>query len=59
MSFTKYPKNWHSNGYGWHNAAALTYGKNSNDSDTSSGVSSLYPGAPAPPLGGSGTNIGK
>lgn len=25
MSFTKYPKNYHSNGYGWHNSASLSY----------------------------------
>lgn len=41
---TKYPKNWHSNGYGWHNAAALSYeGHKQTPSETSSGVSSLYP----------------
>lgn len=25
MSFTKYPKNYHANGYGWHNLAAMGY----------------------------------
>lgn len=25
MSFTKYPKNYHANGYGWHNQTAMSY----------------------------------
>ena len=54
MSFTKYPKNYHANGYGWHNNAALTYGFKDPNSETSSGVSSLYPSNPVAP-----NNIGK
>lgn len=27
MSFIKYPKNYHANGYGWHNMAAMGYAK--------------------------------
>lgn len=46
MSFTKYPKNYHANGYGWHNMAAMGYAKPppppSNNS-FSSGTSSIYP----------------
>lgn len=49
-SLNKYPKNWRSNGYGWHNSAALTYGGQP-ASETSSGVSSLVPSAG---VGGSG-----
>lgn len=56
MSFTKYPKNWHANGYGWHNSAALTYGKDPT-SETSSGVSSQYASNPPQPFAG-GPNIG-
>lgn len=46
MSFNKYPKNYHSNGYGWHNLAAMGYAKpppNSNTNSMSSGVSSINP----------------
>lgn len=57
MSFTKYPKNWHSNGYGWHSSAALTYGKRD---DASSGVSSMVDGAtPFSDNGSSAANIGE
>lgn len=60
MSFTKYPKNYHANGYGWHNSAALTYGKASDErSETSSGVSSMYgAGGTAVPLPIGGPSIG-
>lgn len=52
MSFTKYPKNYHANGYGWHNMAAMGYAKPpptlpSSNNSFSSGVSSIYPSAPA------------
>lgn len=62
MSFTKYRKNYHANGYGWHNSAALTYGKEADErSQTSSGVSSMYGGGgaavPLPLIGG--PNIGR
>lgn len=46
MSFNKYPKNYHSNGYGWHNLAAMGYAKpppNANMGSMSSGVSSINP----------------
>lgn len=47
MSFTKYPKNYHANGYGWHNMAAMGYAKPppSSNNSFSSGVSSIYPSA--------------
>lgn len=51
-SLNKYPKNWRSNGYGWHNSAALTYGGPQANSETSSGVSSLAPSA------GGGSGLG-
>lgn len=62
MSFNKYPKNYHSNGYGWHNLAAMGYAKPPSPSKTSSlssGVSSIHPSPPygypsgMPPLPGS------
>lgn len=45
MSFLKYPKNYHANGYGWHNMAAMGYAKPPSPSSgsISSGVSSIYP----------------
>lgn len=45
MSFTKYPKNYHANGYGWHNMAAMGYAKPPlpSHSSSTSGVSSIYP----------------
>lgn len=47
MSFTKYPKNYHANGYGWHNLASMSYPAAQPTaippSPTSSGASSLYP----------------
>lgn len=53
-----YPKNWHANGYGWHNLKGLSYSKGDTQSQTSSsGVSSMcpYPSAgasPTPSYGG-------
>lgn len=46
MSFSKYPKNYHANGYGWHNLAAMSYPKPQSPtraSSVSSGTSSIYP----------------
>lgn len=60
MSFTKYRKNYHANGYGWHNLAAVGYAEAPKDttsiSSGSSGVSSLYPSSylSMPPLPGGG-----
>lgn len=58
-----YPKNWHANGYGWHNLKGLSYSKVDAHSDTSSsGASSMCPyppaagGSPMPSYGG--PNIG-
>lgn len=49
MSFSKYPKNYHAHGYGWHNMAAMGYSKvDPSISSGSSGVSSLYPSATQP-----------
>lgn len=57
MPSIRYPKNWHSNGYGWHNAAALSYGgQKPPPSETSSGVSSLYP--EGSPCAAGGPNLG-
>lgn len=55
MSFTKYPKNWHANGYGWHNNAALSYPKPpspTKPSGYSPGASSIYPSAYGMPVPG-------
>lgn len=64
MSFNKYPKNYHANGYGWHNMAAMGYAKPpspSKNSSFSSGVSSLYPSTYGMPLpnafGGNGPTM--
>lgn len=41
MSFTKYPKNYHANGYVWHNLAAMGYAKP--PSPVKSPQQSIYP----------------
>lgn len=46
MWMPKYPKNWHANGYGWHNLAALGYDKNPETQSTHSGTSSGYGSQP-------------
>ncbi|GAB0096119.1 hypothetical protein DMENIID0001_115890 [Sergentomyia squamirostris] len=55
MSFNYYPKNWHANGYGWHNTAAMQTGWKApphgmtkapdaySTGSSSSGVSSMCP----------------
>lgn len=47
MSFTKYPKNYHANGYGFHNIAAMSYPGQQHPavppSPSSTGMPSLYP----------------
>ncbi len=65
MKSNYYPKNWHANGYGWHNQnnlKGLSYGKGDTQSDTSSGVSSMCPyppaGATSPMPSYAGPNIG-
>lgn len=47
MSFTKYPKNYHSNGYGWHNAAAMGYAPPPQPATTPN--TGGYPGMPQSP----------
>lgn len=61
MKKNNYPKNWHANGYGWHNLKNLSYDKGDTQSVTSSGVSSMcpYPPASASPMPSyAGQNIG-
>lgn len=45
MSFTKYPKNYHANGYGWHNLQAMSYPQKqqSNICTPANQASSPYP----------------
>lgn len=43
MSFTKYPKNYHANGYGWHNLAAAGYAKPPSPTKSSTSPSNNSP----------------
>lgn len=55
MSFTKYPRNWHANGYGVHNNVALSYPSPPSPPKTNaypSGTSSIYPSAYGMPMPG-------
>lgn len=54
MSFIKYPKNYHSNGYGWHNLAAMGYAKP--PSPAKAPQQSIYPTSFNMPMPAQGSN---